>query len=561
MLSIRLALLAAAAILVASPDAHAQFWATGAKAQNQVEQGPLPARQADNQSDSQQNQPSTPGADLPESDVPVSSTPAQDRPMPRATRPAGPAASLGGSGATGPDSVGLLPARDTNFDRNTWRGSNFATVLRLMSALPDQIDSAGQHELARNLLVSIADAPSGDDGSTRLLELRVRKLLSMGNVADAAALARAANDLQRNPALAQVEIEAELLAGQVESACIDLRATANILTDAASAAALNLCLQSAGQGIDGAGIDTGSLGAASIIAGIPPSADPVSSPPARLVAVAINPRVPPEQRVDAGFAAGRASALTGEFLAKLMQGATGGNVPSGPPTDGASAAALYHAIGQEGPVDQRIGMAEHGLLSPEGVADKVGVAMVAPLRNFQAVAELATVAPRMAILFYTIGDTEAAAPWAELADTTGNGALLWPYRMLLKQADANGIGDWQQKAGLDAPHFSRVLTILSAFDLVRPPNPNAEIAGDDRAEPPFPDLLAMDKAAAGRRSGEAVLYALALLGRGGPAQAHPLALRRVLADLDQVSLHSEARLLAFEAITATLFEGARGAGP
>jgi hypothetical protein len=277
--------------------------------------------------------------------------------------------------------------------------------------------------------------------------------------------------------------------------------------------------------------------------------------------VAINPRVPAEQRMDAGFAAGRASALTGEFLAKLMQGTPGGSVPGGAPTDGSSAAALYHAIGQEGAVDQRIGMAERGLLSPEGVADKIGVAMVVPLRNFQAVAELGTVAPRIAILFYTIGDIEAAAPWAELADATGNGAVLWPYRALLKQGDANGIADWQQKAGLDAPHFSRVLTILSAFNLVRPPSPNAETAGEDKAEPPFPDLLAMDKAAVGRRTGEAVLYALALLGRGGPAQAHPLTLRRVLADLDQVSLHSEARLLAFEAITATLFDGSRGTGP
>ncbi len=49
------------------------------------------------------------------------------------------------------------------------------------------------------------------------------------------------------------------------------------------------------------------------------------------------------------------------------------------------------------------------------------------------------------------------------------------------------------------------------------------------------------------------MRAIALLGRGGPANAHPLALRRALADLDAVRLHNEARALAFEAITATLF--------
>jgi len=561
MVSTRLALLAAVALLAAPSGAQAQFWQKGGKPSPQVQQEPLPPQGGDDQGDTQPVQPSVPGADLPESDVPVSSTPAQDRPMPRVSRPSGPAASLGGSGATGPDSVGTLPARDTNFDRNTWRGSNFATVLRLMSALPDRIDSAGQHELARNLLVSIADAPSGDDGGSRLLELRVRKLLSMGDVAAAAGLARAANSIQDNPSLAQAEIEAELLAGQVESACIDLRATSGVLTDSTSVAALNLCLQATGGAADGGGADTASLGAALIIAGIPPSADPASSPPSRLVAVATNPRAPADQRVEAGFAAGRASALTGEFIGKLLQAAPGGSVPSGAPTDGSGAAALYHAIGQEGAVEQRIALAEHGLLSPEGVADKVGVAMVGPLRNFQAVAELGAVAPRMAILYYTVGDIEAAAPWAELAETSGNGALLWPYKALLKQADAGGISDWQQKAGIDEAHFSRVLTILSAFNVVRPPSGNAQTAGDDRPEPPFPDLLAMDKAAAGRRAGETVLYALALLGRGGPAQAHPLALRRVLADLDQTSLHNEARQLAFEAITAALFEGTHGAGP
>jgi hypothetical protein len=553
------AILAAFALLAAPYSAEAQFWAKGAAPASQVEQSQLQSE--GDPGDAAQDQPLPQGGDQQETDLPVPSTPARDAPMPRVGPPPGRAASLGGSGATGPDSVGTLPARDTNFDRNTWRGSNFSTVLRLMAAIPDRIDSAGQHELARNLLVSIADAPAGDDGGSRLLELRVRKLLAMGSVADAASLARAANTLQDNPSLAQAEIEAELLAGQVESACIDLRAMSGALTDAESVAALNLCRQAAGEATDGAGADAGSFVAASAITGAAPSVNPSSSPVAQLVSVALNPRAAPDQRLEAGFAAGRASALTGEFLGQLMQSASGGGVPASAPTDGSSAAGLYHAIVQEGSVDQRIGLAERGLLSPEGVADKISVAMVNPLRKFQPVAELGAVAPRMAMLFYTIGDTDAAAPWAELADSSGNGALLWPYRALLKQTEAGNIAQWQQKGGLDAAHFSRVLTILSAFGAARPPSQSTETAGDDRPEPPLSDLLAMDKAAGGRRTGETALYALALLGRGGPAQAHPLTLKRALADLDQVSLHSEARLLAFEAITATLLDGKHGAGP
>lgn len=476
--------------------------------------------------------------------------------------PPGPGSSLGGSGDTGTDSVGILPERDTDFGRNTWRYTQFGTVLQLIERLPDRIDSAAAHELTKNLLVSIADAPKGDDGGSRLLEIRVRKLLSMGNIADAAALARAAPGVIDNAALAHAEVEAELLAGQIESACIDLRSFAALLTDPASQGALALCQQNAGE-TPAAPADAGSLGVAARITGAPIPADPQTAPPATLVAVALDPNASPDLRLESAFAAGRASALYGEFLAKLFKAApaAGLSPDGGSPASGASAAALYQAIAQEGAVEQRIGMAERGLLSADGVADKVGVAMVAPLRSFEPVPELGTLAPRMAILFYTLGDIEAATPWAELADSSGTAGLLWPYRVLIKQADANGIGDWEQASGLDAPHLARVTTILSAFGAAAPPSGSVRVAGDDRAEAPFADLLAMDKAARDLHVGETVLRAIVSLGRGGPATAHPLTLRRALADLDQVSLHNEAHALAFEAITAALFDGRQSGGP
>jgi hypothetical protein len=193
--------------------------------------------------------------------------------------------------------------------------------------------------------------------------------------------------------------------------------------------------------------------------------------------------------------------------------------------------------------------------------------MVTPLRKFEPVPELGSVAARMATLFYTLGDLDAAAPWAELAESHGNGALLWPYRVLISQAKPGAIGEWEQAARLDPAYQARIETILAAFGAARPPSASTRVAGDDRPETPFADLLALDKAAKDLRVGETVLRALAILGRGGPANMHPLALRRVLADLNQVNLHSEAHALAFEAITAALFAGRRngdgsiGAGP
>jgi hypothetical protein len=491
---------------------------------------------------------------------------ATDAVMPRAAPPPGPGSSLGGSGETGIDSIGILPARDTDFGRATWRYTAFDTVMGLMKRLPDRIDSAAEHELARNLLVSIADAPKGDDGRGRLLTLRVNKLLAMGNVADAAALARAAPGLPNDPDLASAEVEAELLAGQVESACIDLRSFAAVLTDPINQNALLLCRQNDGETIDNAPppVDRQSMGAAARISGAPLSVDPQTAPPALLVAAAVDTQNDPAVRLEAAFAAGRASALYGETLSKIFAAAPGAEVPAegGAPTDGAAAASLYHAITQDAAVDVKLSLAERGLLSPLGVSDKIGVAMVAPLRDFQPVPELGPSAQRFAILFYTLGDIEAATPWVELAEANGAAPLLWPYRVLIKQADPSGIGEWQQASGLDAAHTARIMTILSAFGITRPPSGTTRVTGDDYPEASIADLTGMDQSARDLHVGETVLRALAVLGREGPARAHPLSLRRVLADLEQVSMHSEAHALAFEAITATLFDGRQdGARP
>ena len=553
------------ALLAQPPQAAAQFWAKQPAArQGATVAAPAPAP------DSDQAPPETEAAPPPDTsaDAPVQPSAAGPRRIlgesPNLSAPPEPGSSLGGSGETGTDSVGILPARDTDFDRNTWKYTAFGTVAGLMQALPDRIDSAAEHELAKNLLVSIADAPQGDDRSGRLLSLRVRKLFSMGNVTDAAALARAAPGMPTDPELARTEVEAELMAGQIESACIDLRSFASLLTDPASQNALMLCQQHSGEiaAADSAPMETASLGAAARILGVPLSVDLRTATPPYLVAVATDPAASPEAKLEAAFGAGRASAIYGDFLATILAAPPAGSLAAdnAPPADGAGAAALYQTIAQEGAVDQRVGLAERGLLSADGIADKVGVAMVAPLRKFEPVPELGAVAPRMAILFYTLGDIEAAAPWAQLADSSGNGAQLWPYRVLIKQAEPGAVGDWQQASGLDPAYQARVLTILSAFNVARPPKGSARVAGDDRPEAAFADLLAIDKSAKDLHVGETVLRALAILGRGGPANLHPLALRRVLADLDQVSLHSEAHALAFEAITATLYAGHKTSG-
>lgn len=475
----------------------------------------------------------------------------------RAAPTSGVSGSLGGSGATGPDSVGTLPQRDTDFDLKTWRDTPFQLVLQLIDLVPDRIDSAAEHELARNLLVSIGDAPPGDDGDSKLLLRRVQKLTALGNVADAAELARATPRLPTDEALVHAEVEAELLAGQTEAACIDIRTFAPAMSAAWAQTGLLLCRTAAGEKVEGdqPAVDVDQLGTLAKIAGAPLAADPATATPPRLVALARDPRVAPEERLEAAFAAGRASALAGETLGSIFAAASSkADLPSDPgaPADGVAAAALYRAIGRQADLGQKLDLVQRGLLSPDGVLDKVGVAMAAPLRDLQASPDNAGVAARVAMALYGLGDVDAATPWAELAQQTGTGAALWPYRAILGQTDAVGIADWEQQSQLDPPHLARIQTILSALGVTNAPPGTQIVAGEDRPDPRIGDLIAMDRAAKQGRAGETVLRALAILGQGGPALAHPLALKRALADLDLVHLHDEAHALAFEAITATL---------
>ncbi len=60
----------------------------------------------------------------------------------------------------------------------------------------------------------------------------------------------------------------------------------------------------------------------------------------------------------------------------------------------------------------------------------------------------------------------------------------------------------------------------------------------------------LEEAARGARKGETVLLSLLALGDGGPAQADPIVLRRVLRALGAVGLEASARALAVEAAVA-----------
>ena len=460
----------------------------------------------------------------------------------------------GCQGPTGDDErhrqwAGTLPMRDTGFDRRTWQDTSIDIVHPLMERLPDRIPSAAEHKLARNLLVSIADAPRGDDGGG-LLALRVDALMRLGNVGDAAALARAARNPPRDEAGARQEIEAELLAGNVEMGCIDLRALAARSSVRWVEDGLALCKAHAGEPGATPPRGTDQLGALARIGGAPLPADPPSDEPtatriAYRAAVGTDPKVPAARRLEAAFAAARASALGGDAYARILRSApVRGQAPPGgePPASGEQAAALFQAIEQSADPGRKLALAEHRLLSPDGAIDGVSAAMAEPLRKVRPDPALAALAARFAICFYAVGDIKAATPWADLAKRSGSDTAVWPYRALLKPPGSGELAGWEKRAHLDPAGRDRIVAILSAFGVASPEH-YGETA-DDTQE--------IDKAATQLHVGETTLRALAILGPGGPAGASPQTLNRVLKSLDRVALHDEARALAFEAITAVV---------
>lgn len=450
----------------------------------------------------------------------------------------------GGSNRT-PEWVGTLPRRDTDFDRRTWQDTSVATVRELMEQLPDRIDSAAEHRLARNLLVSITDAPQGDNGNGEFLEFRVAALMRIGNAGDAAALARAARNPPRDEASAQREAEAELLTGNVEMGCIDLRALAARSSTRWVEDGVALCRARAGEPGAAPPSGTDGLGALARIAGAPlPPEQPSGGPAGTLIAyhaaVGADPKVPGSHRLEAAFAAARASALSGEAYAKILRSAHGqGTLAEGPPATGEQAAALFRAIEGAGDPGRKLALAERGLLSPDGTVDGVSAAMAEALRGVKP--EGGPLAARFAAYFYAVGDIKAATPWSDLAARSGSDAA-WPYRALVKPPGGAELAQWEKRAHLDPARQERIAAILSAFGVGAGGSSGSSQDG----------LQEIDRAAAQQHVGETTLRALTILGAKGPAGASPQTLHHVLAALDRVNLHDEARAIAWEAIAAVL---------
>ncbi|MFQ5775987.1 MAG: hypothetical protein ACE5GS_15810 [Kiloniellaceae bacterium] len=195
--------------------------------------------------------------------------------------------------------------------------------------------------------------------------------------------------------------------------------------------------------------------------------------------------------------------------------------------------------------------------------------LVPLIAEIEAVPELAWFATTAGRALYAAGRHEEASAWLTLGrqeaiispQASAAVAVLWPYSRLAGGAALTTDGNlaaWRaMREGMGGRALGRSQSLLRAsFQALgeRDPLPWSLIAANgepvSRLLPNAALLYALEEASDARRIGETVLLSLVVLGEGGPAQSHTLALGAVLSALTRVGLEREARALAIEAALA-----------
>jgi len=123
-----------------------------------------------------------------------------------------------------PGSIGLLEEQEGGLGLYMWADSSRELVVAMLPRLPLPTTSQGMRDLARRLLLSVAEAPlarsdaAGQAGGD-LLALRVERLTAAGWYRDAEALLKQAPPGSVGPALARARLDSMLLVGNVRDAC------------------------------------------------------------------------------------------------------------------------------------------------------------------------------------------------------------------------------------------------------------------------------------------------------------------------------------------------------
>src|SRR6185312_4256987 len=112
---------------------------------------------------------------------------------------------------------GLIDQSNGGLGENMWTGASRADIEALLPKLPLASSDSAVRALAKRLILTRAEAPSGTI-KRALLTIRIEKLMAAGLIDEAAALA-AGGTVRDDPDFARVQAEAILSAARANDAC------------------------------------------------------------------------------------------------------------------------------------------------------------------------------------------------------------------------------------------------------------------------------------------------------------------------------------------------------
>ncbi|MDF2763373.1 MAG: antifreeze protein [Rhodospirillales bacterium] len=494
------------------------------------------------------------------------------------------------------DAVGPLEG-PTSLGADLWRGTSRSLAEALIPQIP-AMESPAARAMTRRLLLTSAQPPEGA-GTTDFIRLRAERLRGLGYAGDAASLLALTPSARLDAQAASQLADALLLAGDLDRACALASQNAALATAPAGERLQIFCALHGGdrdrayflydlmreQGPEDPAFST----ALAIADGGTGLALPKDAPltPLLLAMLGKGNGAPPEAwyrlaepahlpRLLALPGSGEARAGAAERAARLglIDPATLGaayqalEIPAKELQAAAAStpetlrrrATLYKAAQQTADPGLKARLIDQALkLSPADALRPTVARLHAPfLRALSPAPDLARYAPAFARALFLAGDAEAARRWVALARANaadpGIAATL-PGLALLAALNGENEPAWNRAARrfVERPTPTPEGARLSAIARLLPSDAGA---ATPQAAPPAtgffdPGLgLALRNAAAARRKGETVLFALIALGDRGPGLSDPGALAEALSALRQIGLEADARALAIEAAIA-----------
>jgi hypothetical protein len=489
-----------------------------------------------------------------------------------------------------PWAVGAPPRGVGPLPRNLWRASDAATLGGLFDRLPASFNSPSANDLARQALLSPADAPLGDGAIAA--RKRFLAIARLGLADPLVTMISGSRDAKADPAVAAAAAQAELAQGRVTDACrrvnsIDLtvtpppfvlqfRALCLAISGEAEAAALAMELaKTAGAGdawlqsviamLGGstparpltAKYDTALNTTASLAARLaPPGRTPLQGASSlALVALARNEQAPPAIRATAGARALKDGLISPDQAKAALRGAFG---QVGAPNLATSLAEAEYASGAYG----RAFAVEGALKAVSTHADFLAAArLFAPERAaFTPDPGNATSAPLFARAALAEGDYRAAQRWRDTVDATqADPAVLAVSDLSLSlwRRDESQVAiAAQRRIETAAPRglglVARDLKIISALGADIGTSAAAFVARTPPAPGRKPDAATTAQLAISADQGaigEVALMAALILGDGAE-QLDGDALANVIRALRRVGLEESARRVVVEALIA-----------